>query len=91
MELTLINRDSGVEVHAAGCGDVKKAIKSPFGQYDHYSFDYASRFQAWADYNADFLAEESGAWPLDFKPCTKALPVGEATEYEAEWAEEVGA
>lgn len=88
MNLTLINTDGNVIVHDANCADIKKDLRSAFGQRDHYSFEYASKFEAWLDYNADFLEEGSGGWELEFKPCCK-LPVGNVTgEFAAQWKEQ---
>lgn len=88
MELTLINTNGNVIVHAANCADVARDVKKHgLGNHfpaDHYSFNYSTKFEAWLDYNADFLAEGSGAWTLEFKPCC-TLPTGEVTEFETEW------
>lgn len=76
MKLTLINGNGGTEpdvaVHKAGCRDVAKAGRG----HDHWDEEHDSKHDVWYDYNADFLAEDSGAWPLTFYPCTKGLPDG---------------
>ena len=76
MELVTINgngnKDYDVSVHKAGCADVPKAIRG----HDHFTEDFDSKRELWLDYNADFLAEGSGAWAIHFYPCTKGLPDG---------------
>lgn len=76
MNLTMINgngnNDDDVAVHAAGCRDIAKYIKT------HHMFteEHATKESAWSSYNADFLDEEGAAWPLNFKNCCKSLPEG---------------
>lgn len=75
MKVTIINglapAEPEVAVHRAGCRDIAK-----YRRNDKYTADYDSKSEAWNDYNADFLEEESGAWPLTFLPCTKGLEDG---------------
>ena len=66
------NNDHDVSVHRADCGDVTKAIKG----HDFFVEEVESKRALWLDYNSDFLAEGSGAWPIHFFPCTAGLPDG---------------
>lgn len=66
------NNDHDVAVHRADCGDVKKAIRG----HDYFEEEFETKRDLWLDYNSDFLAEGSGAWPIYFYPCTKGLPDG---------------
>lgn len=76
MKLITINGNGGndhdVSAHAAGCADVAKSIRG----HDYFEDDVDSKRALWLDYNSDFLAEGSGAWPIHFYPCTKGLPDG---------------
>jgi hypothetical protein len=76
MKLVTINGNGGndydVSVHRDGCADVPKAIKG----HDFFREEHDSKRALWLDYNSDFLAEDSGAWPIHFYPCTKGLPDG---------------
>lgn len=76
MKLVTINGNGGndydVAVHRADCADVAKAIKG----HDHFDDEFETKRDLWLDYNSDFLAEGSGAWPIHFHPCTAGLPDG---------------
>jgi hypothetical protein len=76
MKLITINGNGGndhdVAVHRADCADVPKAIRG----HDYFNDEFESKRALWLDYNSDFLAEGSGAWPIHFHPCTKGLPDG---------------
>lgn len=66
------NNDYDVSVHSADCADVPKAIKGR----EWFNDEYETKRDLWLDYNSDFLAEGSGAWPIHFYPCTRGLPDG---------------
>lgn len=76
MKLITINGngrgDYDVSVHSADCADVAKSIKG----HDYFNDEFSSKRELWLDYNSDFLAEGSGAWPMHFYPCTHGLPDG---------------
>lgn len=76
MKVVTINGSGGndydVSVHKFGCKDVTKAIRG----HDFFVEETESKRALWLDYNSDFLAEGSGAWPIHFYPCTKGLPDG---------------
>lgn len=76
MKLVTINgmyaTDHDVAVHRADCKDVAKAT---LGR-DYFTEEFDSKRELWLDYNADFLAEGSGAWFIHFHACTKGLPDG---------------
>jgi hypothetical protein len=76
MKLVVINGngqgDYDVSAHRADCADVPKAIKG----HDFFREEHPTKRDAWLDYNSDFLAEKSGAWPIHFYPCTEGLPDG---------------
>lgn len=73
MKVVTINGNGGndydVSVHAADCRDVPKAIRG----HGYFVEDVPSKRELWLDYNSDFLAEGSGAWPIHFYPCVKTL------------------
>jgi hypothetical protein len=64
--------DYDVSVHRADCNDVTKSVRG----HDHFFEETESKRTLWLDYNSDFLAEGSGAWPIHFYPCTAGLPEG---------------
>lgn len=64
--------DYDVSVHKADCNDVKKSVRG----HDYFVEEVDSKRALWLDYNADFLAEGSGAWPIHFYPCANELPDG---------------
>lgn len=65
-----------VMVHRHGCADVKKALVRDGFPHDYFVEEVESKRALWLDYNADFIAENSGAWDIYFYPCTKGLPDG---------------
>lgn len=76
MKLVTINgngrSDHDVAVHRADCRDVKKDIRG----HDWFNDEFETKRELWLDYNADFLDEDGGAWPVYFHNCTKGLPDG---------------
>lgn len=76
MKLVTINGNGGndhdVAAHRADCQDVAKATRG----HEFFTDEYDSKRELWLDYNGDFLAEGSGAWPIHFHNCTKGLPDG---------------
>jgi hypothetical protein len=72
MKVTLINTNAGVEGHKAGCADVGRR----HAHDDKYTVEVISRYEAYRDYNTDFLdADGNGdGWPIDWKPCAHELP-----------------
>lgn len=81
MKLSIINgsgtNEPDVMVHAAGCRDIARTQKRQgFFWSGEWVADFESKRDAWLEYNADFLAEGSGAWDLSFYPCTKGLEDG---------------
>lgn len=77
------NADGSVEGHLAGCADLKKVGK---GKRDHDeatpSVRVQSKHEAWADFNADFIAEggESNAYAVDWQGCTSVVPSVESAK-----------
>lgn len=73
MKLTIVNDlgPTGVQAHKAGCRDLTK-----HSSLDSYTEEYASKREAFLDYNEDFIEEddENNAWTIDFAPCCKGLP-----------------
>lgn len=86
MKVTVINRkDGSVSVHKAGCRDVARTMNQERPFAEEFSSEFESKFAVWYDYNGDFLAEGSGAYDLDFLPCTEDLPAGEPMD-EEKWS-----
>lgn len=90
MKITLINDagPTGVEAHGAGCRDIAKKVGTGMFKLDHYTEEYASKHEAWAEYNSDFNEEETGGtWNIHWMPCTNGIPddtpLIEAVNYEA--------
>lgn len=81
MKVVTINGNGGTDpydvmVHKHGCADIKKALKRDNFPHDYFVEEFESKRALWLDYNSDFLAEGSGAWPIHFYPCTNGLPDG---------------
>lgn len=76
--VTMNMRDGSVQGHAAGCADLKRGIKK-FAEPSQaeYAETVETKAQAWENYNADFLAEGSGAYEIDWLPCAKHVPAGD--------------
>lgn len=74
-KVQLVNMtDGSVCGHKAGCSDLKKLAV----RHDVHGVDeIATKHDAWLDYNADFLAEGSGAYDIDWKACANHIPAGE--------------
>lgn len=56
------------EVHAAGCAEVGRKIRSRDYGYEG-TVTASSKLDIWYDYNRDFLGE-GGAFDVRFYPCT---------------------
>ena len=81
MQLATINTDGhnghDVTVHKAGCRDIKKdANPRNWFPLEVWVEEFESKRELWLNYNADFLAEGSGAWQIHFMACTAGLPDG---------------
>lgn len=81
MEITIINDVRGkadVVAHRAGCTHIKQDLnKSTTGGV--YTQEYASKREAFLDYNADFIYDddEDDAYAIHWEPCTADLPEDE--------------
>lgn len=84
MNITVINDTKGVQVlvHEASCGHVARDIRNSDGG-NYYTETATSKYQAWYEYNQDFIEEAIAmgdedptynAYPFTWEPCTKSLP-----------------
>lgn len=75
--IQMVNMADGTTAgHKAGCSDLKKlAQRHEVLDVEHY----ATKYDAWLDYNYDFIAEggADSAWPIDWKACANHIPAGE--------------
>ena len=70
------NTDSTVEIHREGCRDIAHLVAA--GWENNGAAEYANRWEAYLDYNADFYAEggRENCWHIDFKGCCRSLKNG---------------
>jgi hypothetical protein len=92
--VSLINRaDGSVDGHRAGCADVARIVKKERTDAP-WTFEVASKREAFLDYNDDFIAEadgdETNTYAINWLPCADHVPAGEAA-LPADDAAEAGA
>lgn len=88
--IALVNiTDGTVQGHKAGCADLSRG-KLRRHANEVWNLEVETKHEAWAEYNADFLAEgpESGQYEINWLPCTKHVPQGNEDTYEAWDAEQ---
>lgn len=84
--VTLIaDRADNVHGHAAGCADLTKRGKYPNAawQVEHGTVKVATKAEAFADYNEDFIFEGGieNAYPIKWFPCAKHVPEGDIADH----------
>lgn len=78
-----------VDVHAAGCADLKKSATKSAAYNGMHEQDFpvgTDERDVWVDFNYDFLEEggEAAAWPIRFLPCAHAA--GLARNADRSWS-----
>lgn len=87
--IALVNiYDGTVQGHKAGCADLSRGQLRRHAD-QAWNLEVEHKHEAWISYNIDFLneGEESGAYDIDWKACTKHVPQGPEDTY-AVWAAE---
>lgn len=71
-KVQLVNMTNGsVTGHKAGCSDLKKLAQ----RHDVLPVEETtSKLRTYLEYNADFIAENSGAHDIDWKACANHVP-----------------
>lgn len=100
-DITFVNEaKGGVVAHAAGCADLKFVGKGNHNEIAG-TISATSKRDAFLEYNSDFIEgdDESNAWDIDFKNCTRHIPaedlgetlevdedlIGDATDVKRGW------